>query len=262
MNKSNVTKFMKSIQNGLSKNSPGILTGIGIAGMITATVLAVKATPKAIKLIEQKEQEALEKDENFESLTKLELVKTAWKPYIPAAITTGVSVACLIGASSVNAKRNAALATAYQISQTALHDYKAKVVETLGEKKEKTIRDKVAKEKVEQNPVSKREVIITGGGDTLCYDITAGQYFKSDIEKIKKTVNELNRRMTYEMYISWNEFFDELGMKTTPMGDELGWNLDDGLIELDYSSQLTDDGTPCITIEYLVAPKYDFSKLG
>lgn len=261
MNKTAVVKFIKDIQNGVSKHRPGILTGIGIAGMVTTTILAVKATPKAIRLINEKEQEELEKDENFESLSKVDIVKTAWKPYIPAVVTGTVSVACLIGASSVNAKRNAALATAYQISQTALHDYKAKVVETIGEKKEKVIREQAAKEKVEQNPVSKREVIITGGGDTLCYDITAGQYFKSDIEKIKKTVNELNRRMTYEMYISWNEFFDELGMKTTPMGDELGWNIDDGLIELDYSSQLTDDGTPCITIEYLIAPKYDYSKL-
>ena len=261
MNKTTVTKFMKDIQNGISKNSPAILTGIGIAGMITTTVLAVKATPKAIRLINQKEQEELEKNEDFESLSKVDIAKAAWKPYIPAMITGTVSAACLIGASSVNAKRNAALATAYQISQTALHDYKAKVVETIGEKKEKAIRDKVAKEKVDENPVSKREVIITGGGDTLCYDITAGQYFKSDIEKIRKAVNELNRRMTYEMYISWNDFFDELGMKTTTMGDELGWNLDDGLIELDFSSQLTEDGSPCVTIEYLVAPKYDFSKL-
>ena len=48
--KTNVSKIMKDIKITMSKRSPEILTGLGIAGMITTTVLAVKATPKAIKL--------------------------------------------------------------------------------------------------------------------------------------------------------------------------------------------------------------------
>lgn len=273
MNKSNATNLIKNVKNGLGKHSPEILTGIGIAGMITTTVLAVKATPKALELLKEakykKEREAFKHNckasdasEFIQSALKpIEIVEAAWKPYIPAAVTCVASITCLIGASSVNAKRNAALATAYELSKTALTEYKEKVVEEIGEKKEKAVRKAIAKDKVEQNPVSKNEVIITGKGDVLCYDITAGQYFKSDVEKIKSAVNDLNKRMLSEMYISWNEFFSELGMKTTPMGDQLGWNLDSGLIELDFGSQLSEDGTACVTIEYLVAPRYDFSKL-
>lgn len=70
-------------------------------------------------------------------LKPLEVVKAAWKPYIPAAITGSLSVACLVGASRVNFKRNAALATAYTLSEKVLKDYKDSVVETIGEKKRK-----------------------------------------------------------------------------------------------------------------------------
>ena len=53
MNKKDVTNFINSAKTALSKRSPEILTGLGIAGMITTTVLAVKATPKAISLLEE-----------------------------------------------------------------------------------------------------------------------------------------------------------------------------------------------------------------
>lgn len=51
MNKS-VTKFIKTVKRGFGKRSPEILLGIGIASGITTTILAVKATPKALQLIE------------------------------------------------------------------------------------------------------------------------------------------------------------------------------------------------------------------
>lgn len=258
MNKESVTKFIRSAKDAVAKHSPEILTGIGIAGMITGTVLAVKATPKALRLIEDAH------DEKGEKLTAVETVKVAWKPYIPAVVTITTSTACLIGASSVSLRRNAALATAYNLSQTALNEYKEKVVETIGEKKEQAIKDKVAKKKVEDNPVSKREVIITEKGNTLCYDAISGRYFKSDQDIIRKAVNELNYRMTsgMEVYVSLNEFYDEIGLTQVRIGDELGWNVHtDGLIGIDFSAQLAEDGTPCIVIDYDVAPRYDFTKL-
>lgn len=255
MKKPNVTKLMKDVKTVISKNSPGILTGLGVAGMATTAVLAVKATPKALRLMDEAE------NEKGDDLTKVEAVKACWKCYIPAVATGAVSAACIIGANSVNARRNAALATAYQLSTTALAEYKEKVVETIGEKKAQTIKEKIAKDKIEKNPVTKSDIIITEKGNTLCYDALSGRYFRSDIDKIRRVVNELNKRMLSEMYISLNEFYSELGLRGTTMGDELGWNIDDGMIELDFGSQLTEDDTPCIVVDYLVAPRYDFSKL-
>ena len=256
MNKK-LAKFLTDAKKTISKHSPEILTGLGIAGFITTTVMAVKATPKAMWLIEE-EKDTLEKDK----LTVVETVKVAWKPYIPAAITGISSVACIIGASSVNYKRNAALATAYQVSRAALSEYKEKVVETIGEKKEKQIRDKVAKDKIEKHPASKTEVIITDNGNVLCYDPLSGRYFNSSIEYIRKVVNDLNFRMIGgEMYVSLNEFYNEIGLSDIKRGDDIGWNISRGQIEVSFSSQLSDDGKPCIVIDYMVDPKEDFSKL-
>lgn len=255
MNKPNLSKIAKGIRMSISKHSPEILTGIGIAGMVTTTVMAVRATPKALILIEDKKAE-----NDVDKLTPVETIKATWTCYIPAAITGCLSIFCLIGASSVNARRNAALATAYTLSESALKEYRGKVIETIGEKKEQSVRDAIAKDRIDKNPVSSREVIITEKGNTLCYDAISGRYFKSDIDKLKKAENELNRRMRDEMYISLNEFYYEIGLNPTKIGDDLGWNIDHGYIELNFSSQLTDDGNPCLVIDYQVAPRYEYNR--
>ena len=254
--KKEIAKSFLSLKTAIKKHSPEILTGIGIAGMLTTTVMAVRATPKAIMLIEDKKEA-----EGIDNLPALEIVKTTWKCYIPATITGTLSITCLICANTVNIRRNAALATAYTLSETALKDYQEKVVETIGEKKEKAVRDAIAKDKVDKTPVSSKEVIITGKGNTLCLDYISGRYFESDIETIKKAVNELNRRMLDEMYISLNDFYYEIGLPANGCGEDLGWNIDNGYIDPDFSSQLAEDGRPCLVISYLVAPRYDFRKL-
>lgn len=258
MSKVNMTALVKSICRSISNHSPEILTGFGIAGMITTTVLAVKATPKALSLIENKKEE-LELTES-EKLRPVETIKATWKCYVPAMVTGVSSVACLVGASSVNARRNAALATAYNLSATALSEYKEKVLETVGEKKEQIIRNKVAEDKVNKEPVNPSAIIVSGNGNTRCFDTITKRRFTSDIETIRRIVNELNRRMVNgDDYISLNEFYYELGLDGTKIGDELGWNVTTGLIDLDFSAQLDTDGVPCIVIDYMIAPKRGYN---
>ena len=181
-------------------------------------------------------------------------------------ISTGVSgaasVAFLLGSNSVHARRNAAIATAYKLSETALTDYKKEVIETIGEEKAKLIQDKVAQKHVDEHPVSNNQVIIAGSGKQLCYDGISGRYFESDIQTIRAAVNTINETMVYEMYASLGDFYNEIGLPPTTLSDELGWNLDDGQLEISYGSAISDDGRPCITLDYHVAPRYDFAKLG
>ena len=261
MRNSKLTKVFKSTRNFLGKHSPEILTGIGITGMVTSTVLAVKATPKAMELIEARNEIETRYNPDFKSLGAWETVKTAWKPYIPAAALGVVSISCIVGASAVNAKRNAALATAYAISERTLIKYRDKVIDTIGEKKEKEIRDKVAQDEVNNKPMSNAQVIITSKGNTLCMDAISGRYFRSDIDKIKKIVNELNRQLTYNQYVSLEEFYYELGLDSIKNASRLGWNLDDGLIELDFSTCLAENDEPCVVVDYTIAPRYEFDKL-
>lgn len=255
MNKPNVTAWLATAKTAVSKHSPEILTGIGIAGMVTSTILAVRATPKALQKITDAEYD------KGSPLTAGEKVKACWKCYIPATVTTITSAACLVGASSVNLKRNAALATAYKLSETALTEYKEKVVETIGEKKEQAIKDKIAKDKIEKNPTNPASIIVTGKGSTKFRDGAFGSTFISDIDTINRAVNELNRRMIGgEMYISLNEFYNEIGLSNVDMGDELGWNIDKGIIEVEFSPQL-ENNEPIIVMSYLVVPRHDYTNL-
>lgn len=246
--------LMKTVQGVLTKHSPEILTGLGISGMLATTVLAVQATPRAIDRIH--EDSRINHEGDPYAYTKKEAFQSAWKCYIPAAITGGVSIGCLIGASSVNLKRNAALATAYTISETALSEYRNKVIETIGEKKEKAVREEVAKAKVKKKQPVQKEIIITGNGKTLCLETWANRMFESDMETIKKAVNDLNFRMREEMTVTLNDFYYEIGLESSDGGKYLGWDIDKGYIEVEYSSQLTPDGRPCLVIGFNTPPQY------
>ena len=273
MKANSIKMFAKNIGLSLQKSSPELLVGLGIAGMVATVVLAVKATPKAAELVEEEKkrqneklfEEAKEKGEpNCIQVTELkpaDTVKAAWKCYIPTAISGAISISCIIGGISLKASRYAALATAYTISETKLKDYQEKVVETFGEKKEQEVRDAIAQDKVRKNPPIQQDVILTNKGNTLCYDANTGRYFRSSIEKIKDAEINLNRRLMDEMYISLNEFYYELGLPTVKLGDDLGWNIEDGKINLAPSSILTDEDEPCYVVDFDFGPRYDFRNL-
>ena len=240
----------------IDRHSAQILIGVGIGTGVGSTVLAVAATPKAIEKIDKRKKE-LETDK----LTLMETVKTCWKDYIPSGIAGAVSVICLIGSNAVSEKRSAALAAAYSLSETARINYRDKVVEVIGEKKEKEVRDAIAKEQIEKHPVQSSEIVLTSNGNTLCYDPLSGRYFRSSAEKIKRVENELNRRMLGEMYVSLNDFYDELGLSSIELGDVMGWNTDDGLIRVWFSSHLSSNDEPCLMMSFENGPNYDFKKL-
>lgn len=261
MNKLALSKFARDIRLTLSKHSPEILVGLGITGMITTTVLAVKATPKALMLMDEKKQEL-----DVEELTPVEVVKTTWKCYVPAAVSGVASVACLLGAHSVNAKRNAALATAYKLSETAFNEYREKVIETVGEKKERSVRDKVSEKQIKENPINRTEVIVTGKGQTLCFDPMSHRYFYSSLDKINRAVNNLNHEINTSPFcndgVTLNDFYAEIGLPGTMTGDSLGWNLRTGLIEIYPSAQIVEEGEehegePCLVLNFSIPPQYD-----
>ena len=240
----------KEIRNNIitkaTEKSPEILVGMGLAGMLTSTVLAVKATPKALDILAQED----------EDLTNLEKVKKTWKCYIPATIGYCTSAACIIAATSTNNKRNAMLAGAYKLSESALLEYRNKVVEIVGEEKEKEIRDSIAKDRVEDRPV----ITCLGKDDYLCYDMLSGRYFKSDIDKIQKAVNDMNYKLLNDNILSLNEFYYELGMKGTDIGYEQGWDISKGMIEGSFSSIISENDEPCIVMHFDNPPQYGFDR--
>lgn len=264
MSTNGLTTFVKGLRAGAIKHSPEILIAVGIMGMASSVVTAVSATPKAMRLIDEareRKQEESEETENYVDLTKKEIVKATWKCYIPSLALFLTSATCLIGASSVHLRRNAALMTAYTLSESAMKEYQGKVVEQVGEKKEREIRDAVAKDDLQRHAVVNQTIIHTGRGNTKCLDSLSGRFFMSDRNLIDRAVNDLNRRMRSEMYISLNEFYEEIGLDSIEIGDMVGWNIDRGNIELDISYHPDPvDGEPCLVIKYRLAPEHDYDR--
>ena len=251
-----ISKLIESSKKKLSDNAPEIMIGFGLAGMLTSSIMAVKATPKAMAIIEEEE------DYLNRELTKIEKAKLVWKPYVPAALGYCASTALIIGANNVNSKRSAMFAGAYKLSEQTLATYRDKVIETIGEEKEREISDKVARDKVKearQTSYHANEVIY-GTGQCLCYDPISGRYFNSDMDKIRKIENDLNYRLMKENMISLNEFYTELGMECTDMGFKYGWNIDEGLIEVRFTSTITDDNKLCLVVTFARSPRLDFDK--
>lgn len=253
MNKLSFVKLAKDVKTVAVKHSPEILMGFGIASSILTTVLAVKATPKALKLMDKKK-----KEEQKDKLAPVETVKATWKCYIPAAVSGVMSVSCLVGSSAISLKRGAALAAAYKLSETALAEYKDAVVETIGEKKEQVIQEKAYQKQIENNPVEIGDITYTGNGDTLCMDPLTKRYFYSSVESIRRAENAVNKQMLRDILgtASLNDFYDELGIDRTDIGYVVGWNTD-CLVDLDIYPGMYKD-KPCVVVGHHNPPKWEY----
>ena len=225
MNK-NVKQYFKMAKKVVQKKSPEILTGLGIAGMITTVVLAVKATPKALDLIDEEidnqNRKLSQEEPQINKLKPVETVKVAWKPYIPAVLLGGASVACLIGANTVSARRHAALYSAYE---------------------------------------KKSNVVIAGDGDTWFIDAMSNQPFLSSKNKLDAAANELNRNMRSDMYVSLSQFYDEIGIEHTGTSDYIGWRIDKGYIDVVTSDAIVKDGKVYVVMDFLSRPEYGYDDL-
>lgn len=246
------TKITKNLGGIISKNSPHILTGLGCAGVLSTAILAVKATPKALAILD--EETLYREQKHFIPLKKLEVVKLTWKCYLPASFVGVASIGCIIGANTVHVRRSAALASLYALSESAFREYKTKVVQEIGKVKETKVRDEIAKDHIAKNPPTSGNVIFTGNGDVLCYDKMSGRYFMSSYETLRQKVNDLNYRLRNEMSIPLNDFYYEIGLPSIDLGDLMEFNVEKGLIEPSYSTQMSDEGKPCLVIDIEVYP--------
>ena len=252
--KRELLRFVEKTRNVLSKNSPMILTGLGVAGLVTTTVMAVQATPKAMSILDT--QLGIDDERPYDRFTKLEIIQATWKCYIPTAIMGGLTVVCVISANSISTKRNATIAGLYSLTEKSLKEYQSKVVEVVGENKAKEIKDKIAEDMVVRNPVSDNDIYITGKGDTLCYDALSGRYFKGDIERIRQSLNTMSRTLMTDLTVSLNDVYYELDLPMTKLGESIGWDVDNGLIDPDFSSTLTESGAPCLVLDFKIQPTY------
>lgn len=247
--------FYKKTERLIVENSTILLTGVGVAGTITTAVLTGRASFKAARVMDDIQTQ----DISAGPITNKEIISEVWSLYLPAAGVGTVTIVSIIFANRISSKKMAALAAAYGISEKAFHEYKEKVVQHLGNKKELAVRDEIAQDRVNNKPLDGREIILVGNGDVLCYDAITGRYFMSSMENIKKAENKVNYEILHHMYASLSMFYEEIGIPPTSYSDEVGWNSDH-ILDVMYSTVLSSDGRPCISIDFKIAPVPSYTK--
>lgn len=249
----NFGDVFKRLEKMTSDNSPTILTTIGVIGCVTTGLLASRASFFAAAELYYEAHGSMGKARD-RALTSREKFDLTWKFYIPPVSTAALTIAAIIGANRIGAKRAAALAAAYSVTERAFDAYREKVVEKFGERKEQDVRDEVAQDQVAKQAPS--TTIIVGEGRQLCYESFTGRYFYSDMETIRRAQNNVNQRIISDNYASLADLYDELGIPQTSESNEVGWTTD-YLLDIKFSGVIS-EGRPCIAIDYRTIPIRDY----
>lgn len=245
--KMNLPNFFTNTIKLIKSNSPEILTAVAVSGVVTTSYLTGKASFAAANVIdwhEDNKRTSADPKERFKQRTKL-----VWKLYIPAGISGVVTVGCIIGSSRANSRRTTAAVTAYSLTEKAFSEYREKVVEQIGKGKEQKIRDEIAQDHISKKPPESQEVIVVGSGHVLCCELFTHRYFRSDMETLRKAQNDINAKIVSDRYVPLDEFYYLVGLSFTTNSGNLGWDSDK-LMELQFSTVLTDGGEPCLAFEY------------
>lgn len=246
----------KIAEKFVADNSPAILTGVGVTGVITTVILTGKATVKAERILRQ---DAFDNQGNvFFDHDIRDRARLTWRCYIPPAIATTTTVAAIVCANQIGTRRAAAVAAAYSLSEKAFAEYKDKVAEKLGVKQEQSVCDELAQDRVSANPP--QEVIVVGDGDVLCYDSMTGRYFQSNMERIRSAQNSINEILLNHMYASLDDFYNMIGLSSTAFTEEVGWNVDRPL-KIIFSTVIAEGGKPCLVVDYETVPIRGYNRL-
>lgn len=248
----------------LKRHSSTILTCVGAAGVAITAVMAVKATPKAIRLLEEAEKE------KGEALTKIEVVKTTAPVYIPSAVMGVLTISCIFGANMLNKRQQAALTSAYAVINRAYSNYRNKVCELYGEETHENILASIAAEKAKNVPIYSSTFTSNCCLDfddpteeeKLFYDVFGERYFQSTFSRVLQAEYHLNRNFVLGATVSLNDFYEFLGIEKTDYGDTVGWDIFGGLcwVDFDHRKTVMDDGLECYIIDMAFEPYPDFDK--
>lgn len=248
MSKQRFNKLLRKSVIYFKRDGSSILTGISAVGVVVTTISAVRATPKAIRLIE------IAKEEKGDDLTKLEIVKSVGYVYIPSILLGASTIACIFGANVLNKRNQASLMSAYALLDNSYKEYKNKVSELYGKDADTRIKSEIAKEKYD-----KKDILTDD--KQLFYDFYSGQYFESTMEEVLLAEYNINRDLTTLGYINVNEVNGYFGIDDIEGGDDLGWSTHhnwesywENWLDFIHEKVELDDGLECIIISTKIEP--------
>lgn len=250
-----MNNLLSSTKLFLSRNGSTILTCIGSVGVIATSVMAAKATPKALSLLENA------KEEKGEELTKLETVRTATPAYVATIIIGASTIACMFGSNSLNKRQQAAMMSAYALLNTSYKEYRNKIKELHGDEFDTEVRAEIAKDNYKGQEIEDED-----DGKTLFYDEYSKRYFRAKNETVLRAKYEINKEVNCNFYATINELYDILEIPHIDGGDEIGWSS-----AMMYEMYWTDwvdfrldrveleDGMECYILQY-TEPFLDFDE--
>lgn len=238
-------------------HAPEILTGVGVVGVFSTAVLSARAHLAVHEAVLFEEARTGIDYKDFPAKRKWELV---YRPYSVAALSAIGTVAAVIASNRIGAGRAAAAVTALGAAQQAFDRYKSSAAEVLEPGQVRLVEDRVAEKRLGETKES-RQTIVVGDGDVLCLDSYSGRYFTSDVETIRKALNDLNNEILHSAGVSLNEYYNAIGLETVSMGEQLGWG-DGIMLELDFNAQIAENGKPCLVVSFDREPVPSWYKIG
>lgn len=205
-----------------------VLTCLGGVGVVATTVTAVRATPKALRLIEEAEKEKGEK------LSKWETIQAAAPTYLSTVLIGTGTIACIFGASILTTRQQASLTSAYALLDQNYKRYRQKVVELYGEEAHNKIVESIAAEDahevypcVQSGWGCYRQFLEEDYSEPrLFYDTYGHRYFNAPLEQVLQAEYHLNRIFVTEGgCVDLNTFYEYLGLDPTDYGEKVGWNI-------------------------------------
>lgn len=247
------------------KNSPTILTIIGVTAMGAATVKGIIEAPQA-----KEELDILENDEELSHKDYLrEKARVILYHYWLTALLAAGGAGIIFWGHKISLGRTAAALAAYQMSKEDLKKLEDKIVETDGEKKLGKMKNSILKDEVGSGPVNLSTVYNTGHGNMLFYDPIGKRYFLSDIEFIRQQEGEFNFDLAEQMkkgkkvVASFDDWCEYIGLEpldgsieiggnkikvAKAVGKDLGWR--NRLVKLDLTPIKMPDGEFCTVLGY------------
>lgn len=241
----------------LKNHSPTILTCLGAVGVIGTAAMAIKATPKAVQLLQQAT------DEKGEDLTKLETVNVALPSYIPTIIMAASTIVCILGANVLNKRQQASIASAYALLEESYRNYRGAAKSVYGDDADEKIIAEMAKKTYFRDCVYGGELCSAGDDNSevqLFYDMYSQRYFNATLSQVINAEYHVNRNLQLRGDVPVNEFYEFLGITPIDIGFEIGWRLDtimeSGCMWLDFSNThiKMEDGMECFAISTTFMP--------
>jgi len=226
----------------LQKNSPGILSLLGVAGFVTATVMVAKIAPIANDILVEEKQKTFK-----------EKAKRVFPLYAPSIGLMLISSGCIFAANKVSSKRYSSLLALYAISEQGFKKLQQSALEELGEKKYNQIKDKFL------TPTEEIPEEFTDEDDPrgiLFYDTFTGRFFASkSLEAVRRVINDMNEDMYSSGFVDLNSFYYGVGLPPTDLGNHVGWHVENGSINVEFWP-IMHNGRPISSVSFKVNPRF------